>query len=72
MLAGTDELGWMGDGQHAHPACVALAALMLSQSLAGDVQVVLNPLPDVVARPTEENIFVWHGNGEEADANPVP
>lgn len=70
MLAEMHKLGWMGAGQHARPRCVALTALMLSLLLAGDAQVVLNPLPDVVARPIEEDLFVWHGNGEEAAAYP--
>ena len=28
------------------------------------VQVISHPLQDVVAQPTEDDLFIWHGNGE--------
>ena len=30
------------------------------------MQVNTNPLQNIVAQPTEDDLFVWHGNGESA------
>lgn len=33
------------------------------QRVGMNLQVLENPLPNVVACPLEEDIFTWHGNG---------